>query len=143
MLKTLEGNLEDLISENDNSAKKINEYKRNIEQLKSDIKTTDKELDLKSEEVIRQKLYVESYTGTPEAKAVEEKKFKDLSKQKNKLIDKKEDMYKEIDDKEKKIKDKERLIEKNTNEIIPAKKDQITVQKVAVQQVEVKLSVIK
>ncbi len=143
MLKTLESNLEDLISENDNSAKKINEYKRNIEQLKSDIKTTDKELDLKSEEVIRQKLYVESYTGTPEAKAVEEKKFKDLSKQKNKLIDKKEDMYKEIDDKEKKIKDKERLIEKNTNEIIPAKKDQITAQKVAVQQVEVKLSVIK
>lgn len=138
-LKSLDNDLEELISSNEQSERKIKEHNRSIDQLKDEIKTTEKELELKSEEVIRQKMVVESFTGTPEARELEEKKLRELNKQKKKLIDRKENMHKDIDDYEKKIKDRERSIEKNKSELIPVKKDEITRQKEINKGIEEKL----
>lgn len=138
-LKNLNNDLEELFSQNDRSEKNIKEYERSIERLKSEIKINEKETEMKSEEVIRQKQVVESFSGSPEAKELEDKKFKDLNKQKKRLQKDNESMHQDIDDFESKIKAREKSINQNSQDFIPAKKESIKTQENLVKSIEEKL----
>ena len=142
-LSELNKDLENLNSQNDRCEKNIKEYERSIDRLKGEIKINEKESELKSEEVMRQKLLLESFQGTPEAKAAEDKKFKELSKQKKRLQSDNESMHKDIDDFEDKIKSRQKTIKLNSDDLIPAKKEAIMKQEAAVKMVEEKLKNIR
>ena len=142
-LSELNRDLDDLNAQNGRSEKNIKEYERSIDRLKSEIKINEKESELKSDEVMRQKLLLESFQGTPEAKTAEDKKFKELSKQKKRLQSDNESMHKDIDDFEDKIKSRQKTIKLNTDELIPAKKEAIMKQEATVKFVEEKLKSIR
>lgn len=142
-LSQLETGLQELENNNVRSQKKIHENERSIDRLKSDIKLNEKEQDLKADEVLRQKLIVEAYQGSSEGKDAEEKKLRELNKQKKRLLKENENMHSTIDDLESKIKEYERSIDKTTKELIPGKNAEITAQKVMVKMAEEKLKNIR
>ena len=88
--------------QNDRSEKNIKEYERSIERLKSEIKINEKNRN-EIWGVIRQKQVVESFSGSPEAKELEDKNLKIWINKKTSSKDN-ESMHQDIDDFESKIK---------------------------------------
>ncbi len=128
-LKSLEKN----ISSSENQVKKSN---REIDRQKDDIKTLQTQEEFTTSEVLKQKQLLTTFSGSAEARKVDEKKLRELEKAKKKVTGKIEKANRKIDKLEDQIKGNEKAIDKNKNKFIPEKKEELKVQKETVQQME-------
>lgn len=132
MEKDLKG-LEKNISSAENQIKKNN---REIDRQKDDIKTMRTQEEFTTSEVLKQKQLLTTFSGSAEARKVDEKKLRDLEKGKKKVTRNIEKANRKIDKLEDGIKSNEKAIDKNKNKFIPEKKEEIKIQKNLVKQTE-------
>ncbi|TAH39064.1 MAG: hypothetical protein EYC69_12780 [Bacteroidetes bacterium] len=128
-LKSLEKN----ISSSENQIKKCN---REIDRQKDDIKTLRTQEEFTTSEVLKQKQLLTTFSGSPEARKVDEKRLKELEKEKKNVTRKIEKANRKIDKMEDQIKSNEKAIDKNKNKFIPEKKEELKLQKESVKRME-------
>jgi peptidoglycan hydrolase CwlO-like protein len=135
-LKDLEDELKDLeknISSSENQIKKNN---REIGRQKDNIKTLQTQEEFTTTEVLKQKQLLTTFSGSPEARKIDEKKLRQLEKDKKKVGRSIEKANRKIDKLEDEIKSNEKAIDKNKNRSIPEKKAEIKSQKEVTSKIE-------
>jgi hypothetical protein len=142
-LSALENDLEQLIKDEEKANKKINEAQRSINRTKTEIRTNENDQKLKSDQIAKQKLTVESLKSTPgEAQKKSEKTLKQMENELKKLINANEKLHKQIDKWEKEIREEGRNIEKSKQDQYQKRSD-IDKQKFLVKSLTDKLNNIK
>lgn len=139
-LKSLESNVEKIEGENESLKKDIKKNERTISRTQDNIKLNEQEQTLKSNSILQEKTVLNNYVGSQEQKEKEEKLLKQLTKEKEKLQDKKESMMKDIDDLESDNRGLEKKIDKNNDDKIPEAKEIVAKQKIVVSNVQSKLN---
>ena len=137
--KELKG-LEKNISSSENQIKKNN---REIDRQKDDIKTLQTQEEFTTTEVLKQKQLLTTFSGSIEARKVDEKKLRDLEKDKKKVTRNIEKANRKIDKLEDQIKSAEKANDKNKNRLIPEKKAEIKSQKEVTKSMETLLENIR
>ncbi len=135
-LDELEDELKDLeknISSSENTIKKNN---REVDRQKDDIKAMQTQEEFTSGEVLKQKQLLTTFSGSPEARKVDEKKLKSLEKDKKKITRNIEKANRKIDKLDDNTRSQDKAIDKNKNKSIPDKKAEIKSQKEVVKQIE-------
>ncbi len=142
-LSLLEQNLTDLENENIKFEKNIKANERSIERLNGDIKSNKTLQDIKSDAIDQQQRILSTFTTDSDAKSDEEKKLKSMQKEKKKLEKENESLFRDIEEKEDDNKSMRKKIDKNNEELIPAKKKEIEKQREKVVEVDMKLKNIR
>ncbi len=127
-LSVLKEDLRRMERENENCTKRINSGKNNIARFQEQISANEDNLETKKGEVDQQTEIVKDMTNSDQ-KLDEEKKLKQLQKEKNKLIDEIASLKSDIDKNNSQIDDLQKKFDLNTNTNIPAKKKEIEDQK--------------
>lgn len=139
-LKKMEDELEGLNQQSDKWHKQINENNREMERTRDQINMDKKEQDMKNDAIYKQKQVLATYQTPSEQKEIEEKKLKELEKEKKRFVSKIESANKKIDDLENENRQLDRKITKNTDENIPDKRNEIIKQKEKIKGIEERLS---
>ncbi len=126
-----------------NYEKKIRSNKRDIEKLEGAVKSNKSLLEIKSNSIDQEQKILATFTSDSEMKVEEEKKLKNLQKEKKKVEKEIDSQRDDIEEKEDDIKSMEKLLEKNTEEVIPAKKKEIEKQIEHIDKIEEKLKSIR
>lgn len=142
-LKQLEDNLDDLDHDNDKSGKKISANERENDRTQNEIKSNLNLQQLKSDAILQQQQLLATYQTPSDEKTSQEKKLKDLEKDKRKLEKQNESLHKNIEENESDNKLLQKKIDKNNADLIPARKTEIAKQKEKVLTVQYKLNGIK
>jgi hypothetical protein len=142
-LRVMEEGLNQLLLDSVEYEKKIKVNERNIEHEDDEIKTNKKMLDLKSESIDQQQKVLATFLTDSDLKSDEEKKLKSLQKEKKKIQKEIDNLNDDIDEKKNDNKSMRKLIDKNTEEVIPAKKKDLGKQRDVVMNIEEKLKNIR
>ncbi len=135
-LKGLEKNI-------DQMSDQIKKKNREIDDLKKEINSHRKQEEFISEEITKQKQLLTVFNGSAEAREVEEKRLKELEKDKKKTGRDIENANSKIDRNEKDIKNAEKSIDEHKEKLIPEKRSQISQQTELVKQKEMLLNSIR
>lgn len=127
-LNVMKEELKRMERENENCIKRINSDKYNIARLQEQITANDELLETKSGEVDQQSETVKDLSDSDQ-KMDEEKKLKQMQKEKSKLLDEIASLKKDIDKNNSQIEDLQKKFDLNTSTNIPAKKEEIENQK--------------
>lgn len=142
-LDELEKELNVLINKEEKSNSNINQDERTIKRTENDIKVNENDQKLKSDQIAKQKLVVESLKSTPgDAQKEAEKTLKGFENELKKLITANEKLHKQIDGREKDIRGEGRGIDKSKQDQY-AKRSDIDKQREVVKQVQERLDGIK
>lgn len=142
-LGKLEDGLETLNKQADNWHKEIKSNEREMDRIRDQIAMDKKEQDMKNDAIFKQKQVVATYQTPSEQKEAEEKKLKDLEKEKKKIMSKIESENKKIDDLEAENRGLERRIAKNMDELIPSQNQSISKQKQVIQAINDRLTSVR
>lgn len=143
VLKKLESDQTSLEKDIDGWHKDSKENTRVADRYRDEISVTQKEQEMKNDAIYSQKKVLATFQVESDQKTVEEKKLKDLEKEKRKIQSKIEALYKKIDNLEGDNKQLERKIDKSTSETIPDKRNEIAKQKDKTKATEVVLNGIR
>ena len=135
-MEKVEKELKGLEKDISSSEKQIKKNQREIERQKDDIKALQTQEEFTSSEVLKQKQLLTTFSGSPEARKVDEKKLKSLEKEKKKVTRNIEKANRKIDKLEDQIKNSEKAIDKNKNKFIPEKKEELNSQKETVKKID-------
>jgi hypothetical protein len=138
-----ENELHRLEKDSEKAKDKISDNENDIAKLKQEISSGIREQETASTAIYRQTELLKTMVGSSELKTGEEKKLKQLQKEKEKLEKENEDRHKDIAKKEKQNTELTKIIELNQSENIPVKKAEIQKQKENVDAVKAKLNNIK
>ncbi len=139
----LEKKVDNLDNENEGLKKDIKKNERTISRTQDNISSNEQEQTMKSTSILQQKTLLNSFVGSVEARDKEEKILKQLTKEKEKLQDKKESMLKSIDDLDSENRGIQKRVDKNTDDKIPELKNLVTQQKAVVNAVTTKMNSIQ
>ncbi|HNQ61697.1 MAG TPA: hypothetical protein PKJ62_04840 [Bacteroidia bacterium] len=135
-LNDLEDGLKELEKSISNSENAIKKNDREIERQKDDIKTLQTQEEFLTAEVIKQKQLLTTFSGSPEARKIDEEKLKDLEKDKKKVTKEIEKANRKIDNLEDDTRSHEKSIDNNKTKSIPEKTAEINSQKEVVKKIE-------
>lgn len=125
------------IEKNINSSEdKIKKNNREIDNAKEEIKTLKTQEDFLTSEILKQKQLLTTFSGSAEARAIDEKKLEDLEKEKKKISRNIEKAHNSIDKLEGEIRNLEKQIDTDKNKNIPEKQGEIKSQKETVTKIE-------
>lgn len=141
--KVLEEKVEDIEKANEKLRSKIGDNERFIDRKKDDIKMNEADQELKNKAITEQKIVISHGAPTKELLQKEEKKLKELTKDKEHLQDDKDSMLEKISEKESENRSFQKQIDQNLEEAIPAAKAEVQKQKAVVAAAQTKLSNIK
>ena len=140
-LETMQADLEKLIKEEENLRKDNASLETDIEDYEREVAETDKNIELKNQEILNHTLTMQTITGE-EARKVAEDDHKDLEKEKKQLVKDRGKAKEGISDSKSKIEKNTKAIEESLKDQ-EAKKEEIEIQTEVVKQVEEKLEGIK
>jgi peptidoglycan hydrolase CwlO-like protein len=142
-LDKMKDDLKGLEKHIDQMSDQIKKKNREIDDLKKEITSFRKQEEFISEEITKQKQILTVFNGSAEAREVEEKRLKELEKDKKKTGRDIENANSKIDKNEKDIKNAEKSIEEHKDKLIPEKSSQISEQTEVVKQKEILLNNIR
>ena len=132
----LEGELKQLENNISTYENEIKKNKREIDREKAEIKTMQTQEEFTTAEVLKQKQLLTTFSGSSEAREIDEKKLRELEKEKTKLTKDLEKSNRKIDKLEDVNKNHERSIDNTKDKMIPDKKAEIESQKETTRQIE-------
>lgn len=141
LLKSLEGELNKLVKENDNLKKEISSLENDIEKTERSISGMDQQIDLKQQESMTHKTFMQGILTDEDKKAALEKD-KNLAKEKDKLEKDRSKAKKDISNMESKIEKNKKAIKDNET-LQEEKQAEIDAQKLVVTQVQAVVNAIK